>query len=562
MAYVIAQSCCSDASCLAVCPVQCIRPRPGDADFATTEQLYIDPATCIDCGACVDACPVDAISPDFELPEHLVDYSAINAAYFGPANTVTLEAPPRVHKRTLPEDRPVLRIAIVGAGAAGCYAAAELSAIPGVQVTMLERLPTPFGLVRSGVAPDHQDTKLVGDYFRAVLSRRSVSSRYLVDVGRDLSLDDLLEHHHAVIHAGGASGDRRLGIPGEELPGSHSAREFVAWYNAHPDHLSDAFALDGRRAVVIGNGNVALDVARVLTMPIDELGATDVADHALDALASSAIEEVVLAGRRGAGQISCTSKELLALSRLAGVTVRAEGLGTAETPSGAPRPEGAAAARALVQELLRDAAAVPEPPEGAAGRRVVFRFLRTPVSINGAGRVESVTFSINELVEADDGMLELRATGRTETVEAGLVLRAVGYRGNPWGGLPFDDARGIIPNRLGRVVDPVTELPLAGVYCAGWIKRGATGVIGTNKSCSAETVAALLEDFGVGRLADPTGAPEAFDALVHERAPDSYDHAGWTRIDRAERDSGRAERRPRVKFVALEDFLRASREHG
>jgi ferredoxin--NADP+ reductase len=288
MTFVITSGCCNDSSCIPVCPVQCIRPRPGDPDFLSTEQLYIDPATCIDCGACMDECPVNAIHSEWDLPETLSDYLDINARYFE-TTPIVESSPPDPIRRRLPADKPNLAVAIVGTGPAGCYAAAELSEIPGVTVSVFDRLPTPFGLVRSGVAPDHSNTKLITKRFGAVLNRPNVTCFFNVEVGRDVTVDELLQHHHAVIWAGGASDDRRLGIDGEDLSGCMSAREFVAWYNGHPDYAEKSISLDTDRAVVIGNGNVALDVARVLAQPASALERTDISDVALDTLRTSQV---------------------------------------------------------------------------------------------------------------------------------------------------------------------------------------------------------------------------------------------------------------------------------
>ncbi len=534
MTFVITLGCCNDSSCVPVCPVQCIRPRPGDPDFTTAEQLYIDPATCIDCGACMDECPVDAIHSEYDLPESLADYLEINEAYFR-THPIEESLPPDPVHRRLPADRPVLSVAIVGSGPAACYAAGELSAVKGVTVSVFERLPTPYGLVRAGVAPDHPNTKKVADRFAAVLSRANVQCFFNVEVGRDVTIDELLEHHHAVLWAGGADDDRRLGIPGEDLPGCHSAREFVAWYNGHPDAAGSSFDLGGERAVVIGNGNVALDVARLLAQPVTALAATDIADHALAALETSRVADVVVAARRAPEHAAYTTGELLALDRTEGVTLLAVGddLGSAAHVEDR-RSEVVAAAAARTA--------------GPGERTVTFRYGLRPVAVNGTDAVESVTFE--------------RPDGTTETVPATLVLRAVGYRGRSVAGLPFDEVRGTLPHEQGRVVDAASGLPVPGVYCSGWIKRGATGVIGSNKTDSAETVEALLHDFEAGRLRDPLHGAEQLAKLVEARQPAVVDKQAWARIDQAERRSGREAGRPRRKLVRHEDLLAGSRPVG
>jgi ferredoxin--NADP+ reductase len=530
MTFVITQGCCNDTSCIPVCPVQCIRPRPGDPDFTTTEQLYIDPATCIDCGACMDVCPVSAIYSEWDLPERFVDYLKTNASYFE-TNPIMESSPPDPVHRRLPAEHPELAVAIVGSGPAGCYAAAALTEIPGVRVSVFERLPTPFGLVRFGVAPDHPNTKLVTKSFGTVLGRPNVECYFNVQVGRDISIDELLEHHHAVIWAGGAGDDRRLGIPGEDLAGCVSARELVAWYNGHPDNADLRPDLSGGRAVVIGNGNVALDVARILAQPVESLVGTDMADHATAALAQSRICEVVVTARRGPEFAACSTGELSALEHVEGLTLVT--LKDEVTDISSSDRRGAVVL----------AAAGRCPPEG--GRSITLRFGLRPESIDGTGKVESVSFC--------------RADGSTETIEAGLVVRAIGYRGRSVDALPFDEVTGTLCHLAGSVHDPTTGESVVGVYCSGWIKRGATGIIGTNKSDSAETVDTILHDLAAGRLRNPAGNRESFWALIRTRQPDLVDKSAWSRIDQAERAAGQKSGRPRKKFVALADLLAAAR---
>ncbi len=533
MTYVITHGCCNDASCIPVCPVQCIRPRPGDPDFATTEQLYIDPATCIDCGACMDECPVNAIESEWDLPENLEDYLEVNRSYFD-TNPIEESAPPDPIHRRLPAERPRLSVAIVGSGPAGCYAAGELSEIEGVDISIFERLPTPFGLVRAGVAPDHANTKLIAKRFGAVLSRKNVQCFFNVEVGSDVMIDELLSHHHAVIWAAGARADRHLGIPGEDLEGSVPAREFVAWYNGHPDFADAEYDLSGDRAVVIGNGNVALDVARILTQPPENLERTDIADHALEALGKSSLSEVAVTARRGPEHAAYTTGELSDLFHTDGVAVRV-------APDEVSHLADEASRRA---QLL--SGAVDESADGT--REVVFRYGLTPVSINGQGRVESITFE--------------SADGTEETIAASLVVRAIGYRGVPVDEVPFDEYTGTLPHVSGRVTDPETGEAIQGLYCSGWIKRGATGIIGTNKADSAETVDTLLSDFRAGRLEDPTGSPEDLGECLSFRGVEIVDADAWARIDKAERAAGRRTRRPRQKLVTREEMLDAARQVG
>jgi ferredoxin--NADP+ reductase len=336
-----------------------------------------------------------------------------------------------------------------------------------------------------------------------------------------VTLDEVLAHHHAVIHASGASGDRRLGIPGEDLPGSHPAREFVAWYNGHPEHADREFDLTAPRAVVVGNGNVALDVARILVSDVETLRRTDIADHALDALGLSRVEEVVVLGRRGPEHAACTTPELLALGSLPGIDVLVEG-------PVAAGPDAPAKLKILAEYSRR------EPTPG--NKRIVLRFGATPRKVLGTDRTEAL------VVAGTDG-------GTVDRIECGMVLRAVGYRGLPIAGLPFDETTGTVANVAGRVVEAATGQAVAGHYVAGWIKRGATGVIGTNRYCAAETVEALLDDHRAGLLTDPTASAADLTALVRARRPDSLGGADWRAIDRVERERGREEGRPRIKIV-------------
>jgi ferredoxin--NADP+ reductase len=566
MAYVITQPCCNDASCVPACPVDCIRPTPGDPQYRNTEMLYIDPVTCIDCGACMDACPVDAIYPEWELPESDARYAAINAGYFD-RYPLDSKGMPNVSVSTvaLPEqDRP-LRVAIVGSGPAACYAADDLlSNVRGeVEVEMFDRLPTPWGLVRAGVAPDHQHTKAVTDIFRGAAAKPAMQFYLNVEIGKHLTHAELLAHHHAVIYAVGALRDRRLGVPGEDLPGSHAATEFVAWYNGHPDYADLQFDLSGDRAVVVGNGNVALDVARILVSDPDDLARTDIAEHALDALRRSRIREVVVLGRRGPAQAAYTTPELLGLGALEGVDVVIDprDLILDENSRAAIESRDAEPSTVLKTQIAQEyAARVPDP----ARKRIVLRYLASPTAVLGTDHVEAIEIAHNELYRAADGSLAARRTEQTETLSAGLVLRSIGYRGAGVPGVPFDDATGTIPHRNGRVVDPDTGEALAGVYTAGWIKRGPSGVIGTNKTCAQETVQVLLEDYVAGALEEPAldRGREQLNELVTERQPEVVDFRGWQAIDAAEREQGRKYGRPRVKLTRVKAMLEIVQVNG
>src|SRR3546814_689419 len=322
MTHVITRACCNDAACVPVCPVNCIHPTPDEPDYGTAEMLYIDPQGCIDCGACVEACPVSAITADYDLAPEYARYEEINARYFASEERQDYEQVQNTRTSRSWADAPegTLKVAIVGSGPAACYAAEELLTQRGLpaEVDMFEKLPTPWGLVRFGVAPDHQDTKSASGSFARTMKRKGFRLFLNAEVGVDITLAELKERYHAVIYAVGAMGDRALGVPGETLPGSHSATEFVAWYNGHPDFAARTFDLAHERAVIVGNGNVALDVARILVSDPEALAKTDIADHALAQLRSSKVREVVVLGRRGPLEAAFTTKELIGLSQTPG----------------------------------------------------------------------------------------------------------------------------------------------------------------------------------------------------------------------------------------------------
>jgi ferredoxin/flavodoxin---NADP+ reductase len=436
-----------------------------------------------------------------------------------------------------------LRVAVVGSGPAGFYAAgALLDADPPVEVDMIERLPTPWGLVRLGVAPDHPKLKSVSRAFERIAEKPGFRFFGNVQVGRDLDQDDLLRLYDAVVYAVGSQTDRRLDIPGEDLPGSWSATEFVAWYNGHPDFQEPDFDLDVDRAVVIGNGNVALDVARMLALTAEELAPTDTTDPAIEAIGASTLREIVIVGRRGAAQASWTTQELKEMGELAGADVAVDTTDLEDPPDADTHVR-----RNL--EVLREFAAR-EP----AGKPLVvrFMFLRSPVAINGDGKVEAIELVRNRLEERD-GRLVAVPTDEHETLECGLVFRSVGYRGVGLPDVPFDERRGTMLNEAGRVTGAERT------YCAGWIKRGPTGIIGTNKKDATETVAALLDDARAGRLAhNPEATPEAVELLLAERGARPVLYTGWASIDELERAAGEKLGRPRVKLRTWDELLDAA----
>ena len=452
----------------------------------------------------------------------------------------------------------VPRVAIVGAGPAGAFAADRLLRHRGdVEIDLIERLPTAWGLLRGGVAPDHQEIKRLDETFDRQTLARGCRFFGNVEIGRDVSHDELMEHYSAVIYATGAQTDKSLGIPGEDLPGSWAATEFVAWYNGHPDYRELEFDLTPRRAVVIGNGNVAADVTRMLTLSPDVLERTDVADHALEALRASRIEEVVVLGRRGPAQAAFTSAELRELGRLDGVDLRVDPDEVRLDPLSRRwlDERGTFTARknvALLQEFAARSTGADAP------RRIVLRFLRSPDRIGGEGRVGQVQVRRNELVRAEDGTLRPRALeGNAETIACGLVLRSVGYRAVPLPGVPFDETDYVLPNERGRVLARDAS-PTPGVYAVGWIKRGATGILGTNKRDADETAACVAEDLRSGVLpAPPRPAPEQIAELLAERA-DLVTINGWRAIEAHELERGRAKGRPRVKLASRNELLAAA----
>ncbi|MEV6657234.1 FAD-dependent oxidoreductase [Nocardia fluminea] len=497
--------------------------------------LYIDPDVCIDCSACVTACPVSAIVADYDLEVADLPFADINAAYYEePSHQGYSTTPVVANKRRFElHERGPLRVAVVGSGPAAMYAAEELLTRRGleVEVDVYERLPVPWGLVRFGVAPDHQLTKSVTKLFAKTGSRRGLFFHFNVEIGTHLTHDELLEHHHAVIYATGAPRDRRLGVPGELLEGSHSANEFVAWYNGHPDFADMSFNFGVERAVVVGTGNVALDVARVLASDIDYLTTTDMADHALEALRYSQIREVVVLGRRGPEHAAYTLSELVGLTNYDVATV----------PDALSSPDPKT-------QFLKQVAA---QPKSEGRRRIVFRFLSSPLElVEHSGRVRAVRVVRNELVDGDTS-----PTDDVEEFDCGLVLRSIGNRGIPLSGLPFDQVLGTLPNVAGRVVDSATAEPLVGVYATGWIKRGPSGVIGTNKQCAQESVESLLADFSNGKLRVPSQGRPHLDELIGLRQPSSFGYSGWKAIDAYELKAGREGRRPRRKLVDVSTMV-------
>ena len=455
-----------------------------------------------------------------------------------------------------------LRVAIIGSGPAAFYVAERLFKLreDGVTVDMFERLPAPFGLVRYGVAPDHQKIKQVSRVFARLADRPGFRYFGNVAYGADLTLADIRSHFHQVCFATGAQTDRRLGIPGEDLPRSHPATAFVAWYNGHPDFRNLEFDLSVERVAVVGVGNVAVDVARILCRTPEELARTDIADYALEALRHSRVREVVMLGRRGPAQAAFSNPEIRELGQLTDTdtVVLPE-----EIELDPLSREAVAKADGDVARKLEILGGLAHPPAADKSRRLTIRFLVSPVELRGSATdgVQGMRLVHNRL-ERGAGRLKAVATERHEDLEVDMVFRSVGYRGMPLPDVPFNDAWGVIPNEHGRVTDP-DGVVQQGLYVSGWIKRGPSGVIGTNKPDGKETAEAMVEDAAAGRTFDPSQAgPEAVAALVNERRPDYLSWADWQRADAIEVKRGEAAGRPRIKFTDPQEMVAQARGAG
>ncbi len=455
-----------------------------------------------------------------------------------------------------------LRVAIIGAGPAGFYATERLfkESELVIEVDLFDRLPTPFGLVRNGVAPDHQKIKSVTAAFDRIAANPRFRFFGHVELGSDVTVDDLKAHYHQILYSTGAQTDRPLGIPGDDLIGSHPATEFVAWYNGHPDYRDCEFDLSQESVAVVGVGNVAVDVARILCRTPEELLKTDIADYALEQLRASRVKEVTILGRRGPAQAAFTAPEAKELGELADcdtfVPADEAELDALSQASLAAADRAELRKVEFIQELAR------RQPTGKS-KRLTLRFLVSPVELLGDdnGHVRQMWLVRNVLYATDAGSLRARATDQFETLDAGLVFRSIGYRGVPLPGVPFHDSWGVIPNAGGRVLDADSREPLVGQYTAGWIKRGPTGVIGTNKPDAAETVEAMLTDARAGNLLSPANATAAAaEALVRGRQAHVVTYDDWRRLDALELSHGKEQGRPRVKFTRVDDMLAALKE--
>lgn len=453
-----------------------------------------------------------------------------------------------------------LRVAIIGAGPTGFYTAEHLfkqKNLP-VQIDMFDRLPTPFGLVRGGVAPDHQKIKSVTTAYDRIAENPNFRFYGNVEFGTHLTLADLQNYYHQLVFTTGAQTDRSMGIPGENLIGSHAATEFVAWYNGHPDYRDCHFDLSQERVAVVGVGNVAVDVARILCRTPEELAVTDIADYAFEALQQSRIKEVYLLGRRGPAQAAFTNPEIKELGEMAGADIyvppaeaELDELSQAELERNQDR---------LTMKKVEIIKSYVHKPDQGKPRQLVLRFLVSPVELIGDehGHAKAIRLVKNKLYATEAGTLRPEPTDEYEELPVGLVFRSVGYRGVPLPGVPFHDKWGVILNNKGRVLNPDTEQPIAGQYTAGWIKRGPSGVIGTNKPDALETVQAMLEDVSAGHTLQPAQPdPAAAEALIRQRQPRFFTYADWQQLNEIEIARGKATGRPRVKFTRVEEMLAA-----
>ncbi len=456
-----------------------------------------------------------------------------------------------------------LRVTIIGAGPSGFYAADHLQKQPdlAVEIDMFDRLPTPYGLVRGGVAPDHQKIKSVTKVYEKIAGRENFRFYGNVEFGTDVTHDDLAKYYHAVIYTTGAQTDRRLNIPGEDLPGSHPATEFVAWYNAHPDYQDYSYDLSCEAAAIVGIGNVAMDVARILARSENELNQTDIADYALRALLRSNVKTIYVLGRRGPVQAAFTDPEIKEMGEMeiADVVVGADEV-KLDPASQAYLDKGEDAVARKNVEILRRYA---ENPTSGKPKKIVFRFCVSPVEISGKDRVEAVKIVKNALAQDDKGDIKARATDQFETLPIGLIFRSVGYRGVALPGVPFNESWGTIPHDKGRVLTQQKDgQQVIGDYVSGWIKRGPSGVIGTNKPDSVETVESLLEDMRAGKLNRPANPTRGdFEALLEEREIRYVTFQDWLILDQIEVERGKMQGRPRVKFSDVNEMLEVIKEH-
>ncbi|GAA1907260.1 ferredoxin--NADP+ reductase [Williamsia serinedens] len=516
MAFAITQSCCSDAGCVAVCPVGCIHPAPGEPGFGTADILHIDPEKCIDCGACADACPVDAIFPIDRLGPKDAHFAEVNAAYY--RDTEVDAGPTQTQYARIPRLPEGLHVALVGTGPSAGYALRTLLNRTTASVTVIDKLPTPGGLIRSGVAPDHPATKNIMHGFDLHLRDPRVTVLGGVEVGVDITPQDLADHFDAVVYAVGASEPRRLGIAGEDLHGSTSATETVAWYNGIPDVENPLRPGVVGRTVLVGTGNVALDIARLFHTSSDALRRTDIADRSLPFFDDNATSEIVLLGRRGPETAAYTKAEFAALAAMPDVEV------------------------VTLDADEVDPSEFSGPPQ-AGRRRVVFVFGTRPVEVIGdAGSMTAV---------------RVRSGEREYDIAADNLISSIGYRTRPIAGLPFDPDAGLIPSHDGRVVDG--DDVVRGSYVVGWAKRGPSGGIGANRACAEDTVTAVVDDIADGLVPSPNRDADELEAFLRKRGVTPIRRRGIRTIDRVERERGAGAGRPRVKLTSTEELTKTAR---
>ncbi len=444
-----------------------------------------------------------------------------------------------------------LKVAIVGSGPSGFYATeALIKSDLNVEIDLIERLPAPFGLVRNGVAPDHPKLKQAIEVYKKIAQSPEFNFIGNVTVGQDVTAEDLQNTHHAVIYTCGAETDRKLGIPGEDLQGSYTATEFVGWYNGHPDYRDRTFDLSHETAIVIGQGNVAADVSRILAKSVDELKHTDISQHALDALADSKIKTIYVVGRRGPAQAKFASKELKEFLEIENCRpyIDPKELELNETSQQELEMKEGRGNKKNVEIFQKFA----ESEDAGKPRTCISTFLKSPVRLEGEGRLQKAVFEINEL-SGEPFKQSAKGTGETMEIECGILFRSIGYNGVPIPGVPFYDRWGTIPNENGRITTEQGGDVVLGLYTAGWIKRGPSGIIGTNRACAVESVDMLLED--VSKLSTDKPGREALYKILDANNVQFINYDQWMKIDAAEVAAGESKGKPREKFTRREEML-------
>ncbi len=444
-----------------------------------------------------------------------------------------------------------LKVAIVGSGPSGFYATeALIKSDRTVEIDLIERLPAPFGLVRSGVAPDHPKLKQAIQVYKKIAENPEFNFVGNVTVGKDIKAEELQQTHHAVIYTCGAETDRKLGIPGEDLPGSYTATEFVGWYNGHPDYRERTFDLSHETAVVIGQGNVAADVSRILAKSVDELKHTDISQHALDALAESKVKTIYVVGRRGPAQAKFASKELKEFLEIENCRpyIDPKELELNETSQQELDAKEGRGNKKNVEIFQKFA----ESEDTGKPRTCISTFLKSPVRLDGEGRLEKVVLEINEL-SGEPFKQSAKGTGETMEIECGILFRSIGYNGVPIEGVPFYERWGTIPNVNGRITTEHGGDVVPGLYTAGWIKRGPSGIIGTNRACAVESVDMLLED--INKLDVDKPGREGLYKILDANGVQHINYSQWQKIDDAEVAAGEPKGKPREKIIRREEML-------